>query len=151
MRGSRRRASSMKKLSTTGAIAESASRNAVAPMPAGGQSRSTSCSSPSKSKPGRRGVTGGVQIVMRLIDVESRPACRWRRIRHLWVLPSPAWLHGLRSFEGRNVGSAHEAKCGKRHPSDADDCGDGVHGAEARLAEGSTVEADDFRNPALHA
>src|SRR6266446_6159207 len=57
MRGSRRRASSMKKPSTTGAIAESASRNAVGPMPAGCQARGTSHSRPSKSKPGRRGVT----------------------------------------------------------------------------------------------
>ena len=47
----------MKKLSTTGAIAESASRNAVGPMPAGCQARGTSWSRPSKSKPGRRGVT----------------------------------------------------------------------------------------------
>ena len=64
-RGSRRRASSMKKPSTTGAIAESASRNAVGPMPAGCQARGTSCSRPSKSKPGRRGVT-----VMPRVQVE---------------------------------------------------------------------------------
>ena len=56
MRSKRRRASSMKKLSTAGAIVESASKNTVAPMPTGCHARGISYSRPSKSKRGRRGM-----------------------------------------------------------------------------------------------
>ena len=76
IRDSRRRASSMKKPSTTGAITESASRNAVGPMPAGCQARGTSSSRPLKSKPGRRGVTVTPSVQLEVVpDIRSLFRC----------------------------------------------------------------------------